>query len=397
MTAARPPVILAFGPNPWHGPWMNRQQLLSRLGRFGPVVYTMGAPQPGRRKVPRAGLNGGLLPVDNIWIDLPPAWLLRPTRFAWFRDLMSACAARRWRALASELGTGPLIGYVFHPKFWPEVKDVRADLLVYHAYDFYHLQGRGAYVFDEYERAIVKAADVVIASSAPIADRLRSLGAARVHIVENAADYDAFAKSPDPSAPVPEDLLQIPSPRIGYTGALNRKVDFPLLLELAQRMPRCHFVLIGRVGDIDDAGMRAVQQLQALPNVHFVGFKDREQLPAYMAAMDVNVMAYRLGDDVWTEGIYPLKLHEYLAVGQPVVSTDLPAVRPFADVIRIAVSPADWELALNEALEGRGAGSLSARRTRASLNSWDARVRQIRALLPYPDENSTTGARKEGA
>jgi glycosyltransferase involved in cell wall biosynthesis len=377
------PVVLAFGPNPWDGQWMNRQQLLSRLGRFGPVVYSMGAPQPGRRKVPRAGLRGGLRVTDNVWIDLPPLWLQRPTRFRWLRELMGVLAARRWRTLTARLSSGPLVVYVFHPKFWPEVKGLKPARLVYHAYDLYHLQGKGDYVFDREERALVAAADVVIASSAPIAARLRAVGARHVDIVENAADYDAFAFRADTPPPVPVDIEPIPSPRIGYTGALNRKVDFPLLLGLAQRLPHCQFVLIGRVGDLDEAGLHAVERLGTLANVHFVGFKDRGELPAYMAAMDVNIMAYRRGDDVWTEGIYPLKLHEYLAVGQPVVSTDLPAVRPFADVIRIATSPADWELALAEALDGRAVATQATRRERARLNSWDERVRQLRGLLQH--------------
>jgi glycosyltransferase involved in cell wall biosynthesis len=375
------PVILGFGPNPWDGQWMNRQQLLSRLGRSCTVVYSTGSPQPGRRKGPRGGLRGSLVGKDNVLLDVPPTWLVRPTRFRWIRELAEAIAARRWRRLAESLGDGTFAVYVFHPKFWHEVKRLKPATLVYHAYDLYHLQGRGSYTFDQEERALVHAADLVIASSAPIAARLQAIGAKHVDVIENAADYDAFAFAHGVPPEVPVDIAAIPLPRIGYTGALNRKVDFPLLLELAKRLPACHFVLIGRLGDIDDAGLQAMERLRALANVHLVGFKDRTRLPAYMAAMDVNVMAYRLGSDVWTEGIYPLKLHEYLAAGQPVVSTDLPAVRPFADVIRIANDPGDWVVALLEALDGRAVGTQTTRRERARQNSWDERVRQLRVLL----------------
>ena len=38
------PTILAFAPNEWSGPWMNRQQLLSRLAARGwPTYYSTGA------------------------------------------------------------------------------------------------------------------------------------------------------------------------------------------------------------------------------------------------------------------------------------------------------------------------------------------------------------------
>ena len=38
--------IVALAPNAWEGPWMNRQQLLSRLGHHHAVLYSTG---PRRR------------------------------------------------------------------------------------------------------------------------------------------------------------------------------------------------------------------------------------------------------------------------------------------------------------------------------------------------------------
>jgi glycosyltransferase involved in cell wall biosynthesis len=141
------------------------------------------------------------------------------------------------------------------------------------------------------------------------------------------------------------------------------------------------FVLVGQPGRVDPPGEVALQHLRTCANVHFLGFKSPTDLPAYMSAMDVNVMWYRLGDDVWTAGIYPLKLHEYLAVGRPVVSTDLPVVRAFDDVIRIAANPEDWEHGIAEALAGRATGSPEQRRERARQNDWNARAAQLKALV----------------
>ncbi len=383
-TDARSQVLLVFAPNSWDGPWMNRQQLLSRLGRHYTIIYSTGLPQLGRRKSPDGGGVGGRVrPRDNVHLDSPPAWLFRPTRFPWLRRFADELAVRRWRRIARTLGGGQITAYVFHPKFWPQVARLRPARVVYHAYDLYHLQGKQQHSFDSEEAALVRRADLVVASSLPIAEHLRSIGARRVELVENAADFDIFS-AVDPgegSGGDPADLIDIPRPRVGYTGALNRKVDFPLFVRLAERFPGVHFVFVGQPGRLNPAGASAMERLQALTNVHFVGFKVPAELPAYMAAMDVNVMAYRVGDDVWTAGIYPLKLHEYLAVGQPVVSSDLPAVRPFADVIRIATSPEDWERGISEALDGRGVGSTATRRERARQNSWTARAEQLHALV----------------
>jgi glycosyltransferase involved in cell wall biosynthesis len=95
----------------------------------------------------------------------------------------------------------------------------------------------------------------------------------------------------------------------------------------------------------------------------------------------VNIMCYRLAADLWVEGIYPLKLHEYLAAGRPVVSADVPSIRPFEHVVAIARDPQQWERAIEVALTSGEPGSTAARRQVAAANSWNARVRQLEAEL----------------
>jgi glycosyltransferase involved in cell wall biosynthesis len=376
------PSILVLAPNQWDGPWMNRQQLFSRVGRRYPVVYSTGLPQPGKSNRPTGGwLTGRLQPRDNVLLDRPPKCLVRPGHPLWLRAWVDRLAAWRWRQLMAGVSRSALMAYVFHPKFWPFVEWLRPARLVYHAYDLYHLQGTTPHAFDAQEHALVRSADLVIASSEAIAEHLLTMGANRVELLENASDYEAFASAGLAGGAEPPDLAAVPRPRVGYVGALNRKVDFPLISRLARQHPEWQFVLIGRLGHLDAVCQQAVQDLRACTNVHFLGFKERDVLPQYVAAMDVNVMCYRLGPDLWTAGIYPLKLHEYLAAGRPIVSSDLRAVRQFQDVIRIAVTPEGWETALVEALDGRPAGTAEGRRVRARENNWDSRAARLEHLL----------------
>ena len=60
-------------------------------------------------------------------------------------------------------------------------------------------------------------------------------------------------------------------------------------------------------------------------------------------------MCYRLGN-LWTQAIYPLKMHEYLACGIPVVSAPVPAVQEFGEVVRLAQTPHQWHDAIDAAL-----------------------------------------------
>ena len=115
--------------------------------------------------------------------------------------------------------------------------------------------------------------------------------------------------------------------------------------------------------------------------MHFLGYRPPESLPSFVQGMDVNIMCYAMDPNLWTVGGYPLKMHEYLAAGQPVVSADLPTVRPFSHVIEIATSHEEWEEKLTNALLGRVSSTVEARREVARQNSWDVRVADLNRYL----------------
>ena len=75
-----------------------------------------------------------------------------------------------------------------------------------------------------------------------------------------------------------------------------------------------------------------------MPHVQFLGRKDVQDVPSYIAACDVCLLPYRINE--WTRNIDSLKLYEYLACGKPVVATDVPAARRFSDVVRVAANEA---------------------------------------------------------
>src|ERR1700681_2352615 len=69
------PPIVALALNPWSGPWVNRQHLLSRLGRDSPVLYSTGGWFVWDRFDPdwkRAPMSGGCARSDDVWVDAAP-------------------------------------------------------------------------------------------------------------------------------------------------------------------------------------------------------------------------------------------------------------------------------------------------------------------------------------
>src|SRR5262249_43414539 len=115
--------------------------------------------------------------------------------------------------------------------------------------------------------------------------------------------------------PEPDDIRQIPRPRIVYCGALSRWVDYELLAGLARQRQDWNFVVIGANHRVD-----AAQKLGGLRNVTLLRERSASEVPAYLAAMDVGLALYDTRFSSWLDGD-SMKLLEYLAAGLPCVST----------------------------------------------------------------------------
>jgi glycosyltransferase involved in cell wall biosynthesis len=377
--------ILAFAPNDWDGQRMNRQHLLSGLARRGwQIVYTTGAPHFWARSSEewrRLPLRGGVVERDGLLVDRPSRLLLRrDTPRAWGRLVVSAHLRRLLRAVAGSADS--VICYVFHPSFWPYVEVLKPKRLVYHVYDAFHLVDDWDASLARSQNKLVGDADLLIATSLPMAESFPSDRLAEVKELPNAVDFDRFALGSQPECP--PDLLGIPRPRILHPGSVNEKIDLDLVHRLASARPDWHWVLMGRLsGEARGAGElgRLWSQCLTLPNVHYLGVKTPDELPRYLHHGDVSAMCYRTAGRGWWQRLYPLRLHELLAVGRPIVASRLQALEPFSHVIALPVGLDDWSRALAQAIGRGGVGSVEARRAEASRNTWSHRTAQLDGWL----------------
>ena len=132
-----------------------------------------------------------------------------------------------------------------------------------------------------------------------------------------------------------------------------------------------------------------LNSLKTRPNAFFLGSKPREELPSYIKGADVCLMCYRM--DGWAYYVYPLKLHEYLASGKPVVGTDLMSLREFDGIIRIATTQGEWLEAIQAALVEKDS-LLEERRVQVAFeNRLEARIAIIEKALEQKLEEKKTG------
>jgi glycosyltransferase involved in cell wall biosynthesis len=369
------PTIIALAPNSWDGQWVNRQHLLSRLGVHRKIVYSEGAWSVWDRNSAdwrRSSVLGSFELKDNVLVDRAPRLMLRwPGSGSWNRAIVHL-QARRLRARASG---GPFIAYICHPSLLPYVTPLRPDYLVYHCYDRYASQPGWSAELAQAEEDLLKAADLVFACTPTLAAALRSIARCEPKVLPNGANVEAIFAAVKLHPLEPEDLAGIPHPRVGYLGSIHPQLDLELIVRVAARHPEWQFVLIGPEQNTSAlhelAGYRACRQAT---NIHFLGAKHHSLVPAYLVHMDVNILFYRESPDSWTQAGYPLKLHEYLACGRPVVSAEHAVVREFSDVVSLATGVDGWGRALSIALLERDSEQRQRRMNIARLNSWDARV-----------------------
>lgn len=370
--------ILAMAPNPWHGPWMNRQQLLSRVAERHSIVYSTGLLSHWDRGTDawkEAPLLARFTTSDGVILHKPGRWPLRIRTGDFVDRLSTKLGARPLRKVVGQTGQGPFTLYIFHPSFAPYVAAMRPDKVVYHAYDFYAKTPGWSAALQQAEDKLLLSADLCIASSKQTAESLtnRVNGKANVRFLPNGADSQAFIDA-SANKRIPADMASIPGPRIGYVGNLNRKVDLALIAWLASQRPGWQLIVVGGVGSLDSHGIESLQECQALANVHLLGHKAVDQLPDYVAALDIGLMAYRVTSDTWTSHIFPLKLHEYLAAGLPVVSARLPALEEFNHVITLASEPAEWLAAIDYHLQANDEMARRQRQAFAVCNDWSERA-----------------------
>jgi UDP-galactopyranose mutase len=232
------------------------------------------------------------------------------------------------------------------------------------------------------EKQLFEQADLVFTGGQSLYEAKRERHP-RVYAFPSSIDVKHFEQALNVEAE-PEDQKDIPHPRIGFCGVIDERSDIELLARAADMRPDWHFVMVGPVVKIDEA------DLPRRENIHYLGGKKYDELPAYIGGWDVAMTPFAMNES--TKFISPTKTPEYLAAGKPVVSTPIrDVVRPYGDngLVHIASTPEEFVAAI----EAAKTQDLEAHRSRASeflsTNSWDKTQRAMEDLIDEVVETQT--------
>ncbi len=189
------------------------------------------------------------------------------------------------------------------------------------------------------EEKLLNDCDLILASAEELCVKKERKGKRPVFL-PHGVDFEHFNSGLRERAK-PEYMMKIPKPIVGFFGAVSPWLNFDLIMDVAARRSDWSFVFIGPI-DAD------ISKLNKLENLYFIGKVSYEDLPSYAGAFDVAIIPFLVNS--LTRSVNPLKLLEYLACGLPVVSTDLPEIRKYSEVVYIADGPKSFLSYIEKAL-----------------------------------------------
>jgi len=216
------------------------------------------------------------------------------------------------------------------------------------------------------ELQLARVADLIVAANPQVAEQFSKGGRPTV-LIPFGCDPAVFSRTLDAE---PASDIRLAGHMAGFMGHIGERIDVAVLEAVAAAgVP---LLLVGPRHPRYDIG--ALDRLLSKPNVQWVGARRFEELPSYLAAIDVGLVPYN--HSPFNEASFPLKTLEYLAGGRPVVATDLPAIRwldcPF---IEIADTPSAFADAVRRAVEAPPNGAIRQQmQDFAAQHTWDVRA-----------------------
>lgn len=254
-----------------------------------------------------------------------------------------------------------LISFVQHT-YWVDVaRALPNSRMVYDCMDHHEGFGNVSEELLALERSLLHDADLTITTSEYL-DQIVAGQTKNSVVIRNAGEFEHFAKRPT-------SIYRDQQGRkvIGYYGAIAEWFDQDLVEAIATRFSQCRILLVGA----DTAN--AKHRLGRLPNVEFVGEVPYAKLPYYLYGFDVCLLPFKVIP--LTLATNPVKVYEYLSSGKSVVTVDLPEMKQFGDLIKVADSTVDFLAAIDAALNlSDDPTTINKRRAFAKEQTWKHRV-----------------------
>lgn len=385
--------IILFSTADWDNPyWTNKQHMAKYLGEHGfNVLYIesigLRTPTVSKRDIKRM--------LKRIWRGFQPAksvsqnlWVISPIAIP-FKQHWSFVRTINQRLLGIRIHLfimrhkfkKPMI-WTYHPFMLHAIDLFKHEQVIYHCVDdLGAIPGIDKTKFYIEENKLLLKSNLIFVTSKALEKRCLNYNK-NTYFFPNVVDEEHFKQAHHPTS-IPSEMVVIPRPRIGYVGVLSDyKVDFKLIYDIACSRKEWNWVLIGE--EREGQKNNTVELLRRLPNVYFLSHKKYDDLPNYLALLDVGTLPTLLSD--YTKSMFPMKYYEYLAAGIPVVTTPL----DFTDMTKSYTIVADSESAFENAiLQQIQRGKLTIEESVMAVgdNTWAIRLSKMLSIICAKSSN----------
>jgi len=371
--------IVCFGGEDW---WYHHRghydmQMMREFSHRVPVLYvnSLGMRIPAlkegsvllkriAKKI--ASIRRGLVEErKGFWVFSP---IVLPGRFG--RAVSQRFLCLQIRRAVRKLGISKPLAWVACPPAVKILEDLKPVGVVYQRTDRFE---EYPYVDHDliagFDSRLKSAADLTLYCSTLLYEEEKS-ECRKALFVDHGVDFEMFAKAGKGREDEPDDLRNLPRPRVGYIGNLeSHRVNPDLILRVAERLSDHSFFLVGTTA--------LPEGWCTLPNVSLLGPRHYEEVPRYMAAADVLIMPWQQNE--WIRACNPVKLKEYLAVGRPVVTTPFDELRRYEGFAHTATDAESFAAAIRSAAERPD--DPERLRSRVEKETWEAKARTVMERL----------------
>jgi UDP-galactopyranose mutase len=349
----------------WDFVFQRPQHLLSRAAKEGRVLYVeepiLDEGEP--RMTVSTDASGVMVAVPRL-----PRGLSHAEQTSWQARLLEAAVRRH-------IGAEFVLWY-YTPMALAFTHRLNAAAVAYDCMDELSAFAGAPPELRLRERELFAKADVVFTGGQSLYEAKRA-SHANVLAFPSSVDVAHFGRARQITSG-PADQAAIPHPRIGFFGVIDERMDYELLRGVAKAKPEWNLILIGPTAKVEASA------LPRAANVHYLGARTYEQLPAYIAGWDVAMLPFARNDA--TRFISPTKTPEYLAAGKPVVSTSIrDVVRPYGQqgLARIADTVEEFVAAIASALREKPVERLRAADAFLTHMSWDGTWLRMRQAIEH--------------
>lgn len=346
------------------------------LDRKNYLKWTFTDPSDLLRLSVLKGRSSGLVELGNAFWSFYPKivfesvnWLKNKVLFDFFNKLNTKKLALEIQRITKQLGFKDYILFndssMFRGVYLKEL--LNPELSIYYIRDNLITQDYFKKHGVRLEKETIKSADLVVSNSPYLRDYAKPFNP-NSYYVGQGCDLELFKPN---EVLEPQDLSKIKGIKIGYIGFLTEmRLNINLLAEIAKTKTDWQIIL---VGPEDDAFK--ISELHQISNIHFLGSKNGDQLPAYIKYFDV-CMNPQIVNDL-TIGNYPRKIDEYLAMGKPTVATQTPTMEIFKDYVYLGQTATEYINLIDKALKENSPEKQQERIDFAKGHTWENNVQEI--------------------